>query len=73
MATKCENGALYDDAGVCGCGDGHRDPAAESDDASRISGEVVTSRFICDRCHHPIAEGDHSACFERAMTGIQPN
>lgn len=74
MATQCEKGAFYDETGMCRRGAGHRDPAAEQDDAARISGEISGGTLIvCGWCKRRLVTGDHSACFQRAMDGVQPN
>lgn len=53
MATRCERGAYYDEAGICGCGAGHEDPAMQADDIARSLGAIMPHSCTVPRCGRP--------------------
>lgn len=65
MATKCPNGAHYDETGICNCGVGHADPSALADDTARLSGEGSREDTVCRVCDKPLkshTDAEFAAC-----------
>lgn len=52
MATRCSNGAYFDEDGFCGCGKGHEDPGAQQGDLALLRGDDQGSCAdpICTVC-----------------------
>lgn len=73
MTRVCPNSRPFDQDGMCTCGEGHQEPAALADDATRVLEGDVYCPAICSVCGLALDSKlyDHSACVAPFVSGSE--